>query len=593
MHRQINGLQYQFLKFKMLLLLLLTIAVSLVELTSGHGAGHAQINGSCPPWHFPDQKKCSYSNKLPQILNQYQQSAELQIGYCITVTNSGQVVSRCPYTQQMFNSSDLHSIYRVLPCELDEVNETMCSAFNRKGFLCSECQDGYGLAVYRYYGLMCVKCSHSGWGWLWYILLEIIPSTLFFLVIIIFRVNVNSGSLTGFVFLSNIIINTVYFYPVQIMLMQHLAGYWPVNIVIALYGIWSLELLHLLIPPFCVSSSLTTLQVISLGYISALYPLLLSVITYCLIELHARDVQFVVMLWKPFQKLFFNMRKPWNIQYSVVHSFATFLLLSYAKIAFVSLTLLQTYEPVTLNVVRNTLHMMPVYSVDLGAQYFDKTHAPYGVLSLCISLFFVIIPLVLILAYPTRLFPKLASCCGVRRLQALRTFMEVFQGCYKDGISNGSTRDYRMLSGLYLIGRLLIGVGSRKASSNDPTVQHYGWLIPAVPFILVGVLYAVLKPYRQWRHNVIDVIVLLWIAKMSICVHVVFNMSITDENLKIVLTVLVIDLGAPQAVLLLYLCYKLAILARNQPIRRVCDFLRNIKSCRNELQGCGNLTTEE
>ena len=475
----------------------------------------ASTNGSCPPWYVPDSEKCSYSHKLPQILKQYQQSAELQIGYCITVTNSGQVVSQCPYTQQRFNSSDLHSIYRVLPRELDEVNETMCSAFNRKGFLCSECQDGYGLAVYRYYGLMCVKCSHSGWGWLWYILLEIIPSTLFFLVMIIFRVNVNSGSLTAFVFLSNTIINTLYFYPSLMMIPQHVAGYWPFHIVLALYGIWSLEFLRFLVPPFCVSSSLNILQVISLGYISALYPLLLCIITYCLIELHARDVQLVVKLWKPFHRLFVNMRKPWNIQSSVVHSFATFLLLSYAKIVFVSLTLLQSYEPVTLEVVSNTLHIMPVYSIDLGAQYFSKTHAPYGVLGLLVCLLFVILPLVLVLLYPTRLFPKLFSCCGVRRLQALRTFMEVFQGCYKDGVSNGSNRDYRSLAGLHLVGRLLACACLARRNSNYSFGQHYSWLLTAVIFSLASVLYAILKPFHQWSHNIINIITSLWIPKCA------------------------------------------------------------------------------
>ena len=550
-------------------------------------------NGSCPPWYVPDSEKCSYSHKLPQALNQYQQSAELQIGYCITVTNSGQVVSRCPYIQQTFNSSDLHSIYRVLPRELDEVNETMCSAFNRKGFLCSECQDGYGLAVYRYYGLMCVKCSHSGWGWLWYILLEIIPSTLFFLVMIIFRVNVNSGSLTGFVFLTNIILITVYVHPSLIIIPQHVAGYWPLNIVLALYGIWSLEFLHFLVPPFCVCSSLNTLQVISLGYISALYPLLLCIITYCLIELHAKDVQLVVKLWKPFHRFFISMRKPWNIQYSVVHSFATFLLLSYAKIVFVSLTLLQSYEPVTLDVVSNTLHMMPVYSIDLGAQFFDKTHAPYGALGLLVCLLFVILPLVLILLYPTRLFPKLFSCCGVRRLQALRTFMEVFQGCYKDGVSKGSTRDYRILAGLHLIGRLLTCACLTRQKSNYSIGQHYSWLLTAMPFILASVLFAILKPFHQWSHNIINISILLWIAKMCVCIHVAFEMSITDENLKTVLIILLIDVVAPQAVLLLYVGYRIACLARKLNLKQLCDYVRKNKSYENELHACEPQTNEE
>ena len=97
--------------------------------------------------------------------------------------------------------------------------------------------------------------------------------------------------------------------------------------------------------------------------------------------------------------------------------------------------------PVTLDVINNTLHVIPVYSIGLGAKYFDKTHAPFGVVGLL-----VIFPLVFILLYPTRLFPQFFSCCGVRRLQALRTFMVVFQGCYKDGFSNGSTRDYSFSS---------------------------------------------------------------------------------------------------------------------------------------------------
>ena len=110
---------------------------------------------------------------------------------------------------------------------------------------------------------------------------------------IIFRVTVNSDSLTEFGFLSNVIINTVYFNPSLILLAQQLAGYWPLNILFALDGIWILNFLHFLVPPFCVSSGLNTFQVISLGYIPALYPLLLCIITYCLIELHANDFQLV------------------------------------------------------------------------------------------------------------------------------------------------------------------------------------------------------------------------------------------------------------------------------------------------------------
>ena len=514
---------------------------------------------NCPPWYVLERGECSYSNQLPQILNQYQKTAELQLGYCMAVTHDGQIVSRCPYIQQMYNSSETHSIYRILPDYLDEVNETLCSAFNRKGFLCSECQDGYGLAVYQYYGLMCVKCGGSGW-WRWfvYLLLELIPSTLFFLIMIIFRVNINSGSLTAFIFISNIIISTAYFYPSLMMLLQLHLGNWSINIVLALYAFWSLEFLRFLVPPFCLSNNINSLQLVSLGYVSALYPLFLCLVTYCLIELHGMNVKFIVMVWKPFHKLLVKLRKLWKIQTSVVHTFATFLLLSYAKIIFVSFTLLQSYKPVILDIINNKLFSSSVRSIDLAEPYFEKAHAPYAVMALLTVLLLIILPLIIILLYPTRLLQKLTPCCGPRKLQAIRTFVEVFQGCYKDGTTNGGSRDYRLVSGIYLIGRICIAAGTAKQSTTSSITQQYHWLITSAFFVVASIFFALFKPYRRWCHNVIDTIALLWIAKICICIHVILEMSISEEDLNTMLVILILDLAAPYLLLLLWFGYKLS-----------------------------------
>ena len=345
-------------------------------------------NGSCPPWYIPDgEQKCSFGNQLPQIMNQYEDTAELKIGYCMTVTNSSQVVSRCPYMLYTRNFSQFHSIYQVLPSDLDEVNASMCSVFNRKGFLCSECKEGYGLAAYRYYGLICVKCSSSVLKWVGFILLEFIPPTLIFLVMLIFRLNINAGGLTGYIYFAHVIIPTVFFYPSLVTLPQRLFGYWPLQILLALYGIWNLNFLHFIVPPYCISPRLSILQLISLGYISSLYLLLLCIITYSLIELHARDNWLLIRIWRPFHTFFIKMRRSWNIQSSVIHSFATFLLLSYGKNMFVSFSLIQGYNVVQLDVNTNSLRTMSLRSVDLGAPYFGATHAPYGTLyrSLCWS----------------------------------------------------------------------------------------------------------------------------------------------------------------------------------------------------------------
>ena len=541
-------------------------------------------NGSCPPWYIPDgEQKCSFSNQLPQIMNQYEDTAELEIGYCMTVTNSSQVVSQCPYMLYTRNFNQFHSIYQVLPSDLDEVNASMCSVFNRKGFLCSECKEGYGLAAYRYYGLICVKCSSSVLKWVGFILLEFIPPTLIFLVILIFGMNVSSGGFTGYIFFAHVIIATVFFYPSLVILPQSLFGNWPIQILLALYGIWSLNFMHFVVTPFCMSPRLRTLQLISLGYISSLYPLLLCIITYSLIELHARDNWLLIRIWRPFHTFFVNTRRPWNIQSSIIHSFATFILLSYGKNVFISFTLIQGHNIVELDVNTNTLRTMSPRSVDLGAPYFGATHAPYGTLGLFVGVITILLPLVLVLLYPTRVFPKLTGCCGLRRWHAIRAFMEVFVGSYNDGkssIDSDIKRDYRFMAGVYLIGRISIGVGWAKLSPNSPVAQHYSWFVTAVPFILAAVFFAFFKPHRQWSHNIVDILMFLLLAKVCIFSHIMFEMSITDEALRVVVIILMIDLAIPQVALIVYFGYKIACSARIQDLKRLCVMWR-----RKRLEG--------
>ena len=79
-------------------------------------------------------------------------------------------------------------------------------------------------------------------------------------------------------------------------------------------------------------------------------------------------------------------------------------------------------------------------------------------------------------------------------------------------------------------------------------------------------------------------------AKMCVCIHVAFEMSITDENLKTVLIVLLFDLAAPQAVILLYTGYKTASWARKINLKHLCEHLRKKE---NELHVCEHQTNEE
>ena len=525
----------------------------------GRDSEETTTDGHCPPWYFPDgEGECSFSHKLPQILHQLNDTSELQIGFCMTVANTSQVLAPCPYSpRNNDNFSQYHSIYQVLPTSLEEVNDSMCGPFNRRGFLCSECREGYGLAADRYYGFLCVKCDSSPWKWISYILLLFIPQTILFLIFLLLRINVHSGSLTGFIYFAHTIMTSIFFVPSLISLSQRLFGYWPMQIILTLYGVWNLNFMQFVTPPFCVSPHLTILQLVSLGYVSSAYPLILCIVTYYLIQLHAGGNRLFVRLWRPFQRFFSKF--PSDIESSVVHTFGTFILLSYGKNVFVSFTLIQSSYVVSLDAITNTLRLLPSCSVDLGAPYFGSTHAPYGALGILGGIVTVILPLILVSLYPTRIFPRLIAYCGLRRWHAIRSFMEVFVGSYKDGSDvRVSKRDYRFMASLYLIGRVVLGLAWVKRGTNGQTVQYYFLLITAVPYIIVATVFAFVKPHRKLWHNVVDVLLFLLIAKISICLHVMFETALSDHTLRIIVLILLIDLAIPHVILIIFFSYKLA-----------------------------------
>ena len=81
---------------------------------------------------------------------------------------------------------------------------------------------------------------------------------------------------------------------------------------------------------------------------------------------------------------------------------------------------------------------------------FGKEHLPYAFFALVTDIILVILPLVLMLLYPCRCFQKILNRLGLNS-QALRVFMDAFQGCYKL-----EPYDVRYFSAYYLLLRVFI-----------------------------------------------------------------------------------------------------------------------------------------
>ena len=373
-----------------------------------------------------------------------------------------------------------------------------CILFNRRGLLCGKCKSGYATAAYSF-SLKCVSC-HNQTLWkniLLYVAAAYGPLTVFLVIIIVFTVSVNSAPLHGWIFICQMItispqmrvITTL----IDLQIMPKISAYY---IVASIYGIWNLDFFRTVYSPFCLHPGLSTLQVMSLDYIIAVYPLAMIILVYVLVELYSRDCQPVVLMWKPFHHLFARFRHQLNIRTSLVDAFGTFFSLSYVKL---------------LSTTRDILTVSAVFDCEDAKSYrlfydgtmlfLGKKHLPSFVTALLVFVVCNILPLVLIVVYS---FPKtltLLDCFPVPLKNAIYPFMDNLLGCYRDG-TNG-TRNCRYFALVYQVTRILVFLVLIFTTSIS-TYSYFGYI-----FIITGMLVAVIRPYKTLAYNVVDTILIL------------------------------------------------------------------------------------
>jgi len=375
---------------------------------------------ACPPWFVQRNNSgadghhsctCINSTDISVKCDQLAQRSYLLLGYCMTLNGSSGIIQlgRCSY----FNhQKPTDRLYLALPTDISRLNDFMCGPLNRKGLLCRDCLDGFGPAVFTI-GYACENCTgHSYTGVALYLLLELVPITAFYFLVLVFQIRVTSAPLNGFIFFSQVVV-IVYNNNVSVRAMfGTMATIYNIlgRILFTGYGIWNLEFFCLVVPPFCVSDNITNVHALMLQYISAIYPLCLIAVTYAAIKLHDRNFRPIVWLWRPFHKCFTRARRNWDSQASIIDVFATFLLLSYFKFLVVSLYLL---HGTTIHDSNGVAESKVLYS-DATVKYFSKEHLPYAMAAILILIIFVLSPALLLLFYPTKLFRKCSSYCRLR-----------------------------------------------------------------------------------------------------------------------------------------------------------------------------------
>ncbi len=481
----------------------------------------------CPPGFLLDQSnlECVGAN-YPFVLTRTNLTSSIQRGYWIGEIDNRTVVAQCSYCP--YNTELPLSNYIDLPQDHSELEEFFCKDLQREGPLCRRCIEGYAPAVnsevYK-----CVKCTaeNAKYSWLLYLLTEYVPTTIILLIVIIFNISVTSGPLNSFVFFAQVISTTfgvdadgLIPYPSITSAAEGLK-----HAYISIYGVWNLNFfLSFDWALFCLGPNVTTLHLLALDFIQAVYPLLLLIVIWILVTLYYSNYRIVVCIVRPLHRLFARSFGLLNLQRSIMDAFATFIVLSYAKFAATSAVLL--YPNGLYTETGETVSFVSKYD---GNYPFDSSqYSPFLVSSILTSLLICILMPVLLLLYSLKPFYRLLEKIHFTYLlpgEKASHFLNSFFHCYKDGANGGY--DQRYFASLLFFIKLII-IFSYSYALN--WAQQY--IIQQVLCTIAILMISVFQPYKRMLYNIVDACMFTILAFINILTLYNRYLDIADLGLS-------------------------------------------------------------
>ena len=420
----------------------------------------------------------------------------------------------------------------------DELDEVICNG--RQGILCGKCRNGTTVYIHSR-TFKCGNTDKCGIGPLLFLLAEIIPITAIFLVLILLKIKLTTGSLTGFIFFAQM------YESVHIELERYIKDGITYNYRAfhhLVYQFFNFDFAELDDLSFCLSENISALNVLALKYAVSIYALMLVLTTIFLIRFCSR----------------FRFAKYNFGTYSITQVISTFIVIVYSKCTYVSFSILwyrQLYHEKT--------SVLKVVALQGTMEYFGSSHLPYAIAAL-LFLFFFILPLpLLLLFYP--LSNKVVSWLGLDDSYLVRLtsrlvplfkllpLFDCFQGTFKD--------KYRFFSGLYFIFRVSI------ISSLFAPELSLVYFIVTMQLIVMLTFHTLAWPYKCKIHNIIDALLFANLAIISgLKLLMVFRTSSSSYEIRYVHIMEIILVNIPIFVVIVYLLGK--------------GFVKFNKFCRNK-----------
>ena len=432
-------------------------------------------------------------------------SSIIRSGWIGTVPGFGDTLL---FGQSSYIFTNSKKRYIVLPQDPAELSTRLCSPGNSKGVLCGSCMKDYGVPVDI--TLPCVKCPQGSEkiNWIYYLLSEFLPVTIFFGVVFMFSMSVTFGPLNSFIFYAQVITTAMTLDGngeifANAGSMKAVRGAY-----MSLYSIWNMDFFRTIIPSYCIHPNWNALVILNLSYLQVLYPILLLFMFVCFMNLYARGVPVVVHLCRPLHYCLARFRQWTNMRHSVTGGMAVFVVIAYTKSVLLALYIL---TPSSLWYSNGSV-ATTVFYLD-GDITFDLDNIKYMIPSLIVLCLAAIPPLILL--YPTLLGLVWHLSCKKLQLgrlypsHKLQAFLDEFHGCYKDGSKPGEI-DCRWFASLYFCLRAVLVL---VFSVAEEYLDQY--TAQSLIFIAVAILFAVFQPYREHWLNQLDIAVFLLLAAIS------------------------------------------------------------------------------
>ena len=460
----------------------------------------------CPVWfsYNPSLNYCMCSDGVNGYISCHQQKqrSSLFLGITLGYDNKNEtVVAAIPYIYPQ-SMVDLTKFVIELRNTTIIEKKRLCHNLHRKNHMeknifCGSCDvingTKYGPAIYSY-GLQCAPCNSL--NVIWYILLQLLPMTLLYAVLFIFKFRLTSPYLFHYIIFCNVV-TAIFRFNVHLCL-SYMYSSNPLRflakIVLTMIGFFTLDFFRFVVPPFCITNKVKDIAIPFVDMIPALYLLILTLIIAILAHLNEYQVRPIVWMWKPFKKC---CKKSINPFEALSHTYATFFVIFFIKTLYMTALSLYITDAFTEN---NTATQKFTVFYDPTVTYFRKKHIVVVMIISIIASFLILPTVFLLIIFHSSLFQKVFQQYVSKKWRnALRTFVHTFQYGLKDGTRG--TRDHRSMTGGYMLAIILFLSLSLAMTRRTKYKISLPWPLGCAFFSIFSVTYGALQPYKKASAN--------------------------------------------------------------------------------------------